>query len=74
MKTAYIKHPIDKDTKERINALGYCVIDAKFQPTDYILPDELKSLFRQPETVNQAKSVEKADTPKRKGRPPKNPK
>ena len=66
MKTAYIKHPIDKDTKKRINAFGYCVIDAKFQPTDYTLPNELKNLFR------QAESVEKADTPKRKGRPPKN--
>lgn len=63
MKQAYIKHPIDKDTKKRINTMGYCVIDARFSPKDYTLPDEIQSLFRQPETVETVT--------KRKGRPPK---
>ena len=66
---AYIKHPLSQELKRQINRLGYTVIDAKFAPNGYVLPDELKVFFRQPET-NQAETV-KADMPKRKGRPPK---
>ena len=67
---AYIKHPLSQELKRQINRLGYTVIDAKFAPNGYVLPDELKGFFRQPETVNQAETVN-ADMPKRKGRPPK---
>lgn len=69
MKNAYIKHPVSQELKKQINRLGYAVIDAKFSPNGYVLPDELKGFFRQPETV-ETETVN-ADMPKRKGRPPK---
>ena len=70
MEAAYIKHPVSQELKKQINRLGYAVIDAKFAPDGYQLPDELKGFFRQPETV-EPETVENADIVKRKGRPPK---
>ena len=59
---AYIKHPVSQELKKKINQKGYTVIDARFAPDGYQLPDELKVLLA---------DDEKADTVKRKGRPPK---
>lgn len=63
MEKAYVKHPVTREQKEKINRLGYIVIDDRFAPKGYKLPDEVAQILGQPETV------ETVETPKKVGRP-----
>ena len=61
MTVFYEPHPVSEERKAELRAQGFTVIDAAFQPDGYENPAEHGA--EDPQTS--------AETPKRRGRPPK---